>query len=108
MRDGRRWLCVAAVAASSVTVVPAASAANQWAYAWADQPTVETYSPDANHQGTSSGQPISVLREDVGRYDVQLTGIDGEGGTVDITAAANGAKVVCAGAGVTREASASS
>ena len=84
-----------------MTVVPAASAANQWAYAWAEQPTVETYSPDANHQGTSSGQPIAVVREGVGHYDVQLTGLTGVGGTVDITAAGGGAKVVCAGAGVT-------
>lgn len=57
-------------------------------YAWADNPTVGSYTPNASYSYNSSGGPISISRSGVGAYSVNFSGLGGGagGGNVQVTA----------------------
>ena len=95
MLGGRRFLCVAAVAAGGLTLVPGASASGQWAFVWADQPSAAAYAPDAAFQGSSAGATNTVERTGVGAYVVHLNGLSGQGGAVDVTASEHNFAAIC-------------
>ncbi|MFZ5442301.1 MAG: M4 family metallopeptidase [Myxococcota bacterium] len=57
-------------------------------YAWADQPTTASYSPNAGYAHDAAGGAISITRSAVGRYAVRFPGLGGgtiAGGTVQVT-----------------------
>lgn len=63
-------------------------AAQRSGYAWADQPTSDRYTPDARYAFSSVGEPITIRRLAVGRYEVTFAGLaDGSrpGGHVQVT-----------------------
>jgi hypothetical protein len=55
------------------------------AYFWADQPTNASYLPDTNYRWSSSGQGPRVTRSAPGHYTVHLAGINGHGGSAEVT-----------------------
>jgi uncharacterized protein (TIGR03437 family) len=55
------------------------------AFAWADQPTASSYTANANYAYNPAGA-ITISRASTGSYAVVFKGLDGSGGTVQITA----------------------
>jgi hypothetical protein len=65
------------------------------AYAWADQPTAGSYSPNAFYRSNPSGGAVTISRSGVGRYGVTWSGLALlDGGDVQVTAYGGG-NVVC-------------
>jgi hypothetical protein len=60
------------------------------AYFWADLPTSASYLPDSTYRWSSSGQGPRVTRSGAGHYTVHLTGINGHGGSAEVTAYSRG------------------
>ena len=65
-----------------------ASAAHGNGYAWADNPTGASYTPNATYSFNSSGGAIGITRSGVGTYAVKFSGLggNGAGGNVQVTA----------------------
>jgi hypothetical protein len=57
----------------------------QISFAWANQPTAASYSPDPNYAYNTSGGAITISRSSAGNYGVVFAGLSGVGGTVQIT-----------------------
>lgn len=65
------------------------------AYAWANQPTAASYSPDLRYRFNPSGGPVAIFRTGVGRYTVRWSGLSLlGGGDVQVTAYGAG-NIVC-------------
>jgi hypothetical protein len=54
---------------------PLASRNGKMAYAWLDQPTSASYTPDAGFAFNSSGGSVTVTRSGVGSYSVSFAGL---------------------------------
>jgi len=74
-------------AVNSRFTVLAISNANdkQISFAWASQPTTASYSPDPSYAFNSSGGAITISRTSAGNYEVAFAGLNGVGGTVQVT-----------------------
>lgn len=57
-------------------------------YAWADNPSIASYTPNAAYSYNSAGGPVSIVRTGVGIYTVKFSGLggSGSGGNVQVTA----------------------
>jgi hypothetical protein len=58
-------------------------------YAWADQPSAISYTPDAGYSYNSSGGAVGITRSSTGTYTVTFSGLAAEllgGGNVQVTA----------------------
>ena len=53
-------------------------------FAWADQPTAASYTPNTSYSYSISG--VKITRSNPGTYNVTFTGLGGAGGTVQIDA----------------------
>lgn len=62
-------------------------------YAWADQPTSASYTPDTAHSYNAAGGGITVTRSAVGRYTMNFGDLSTGGANVEITPF--GANVTC-------------
>jgi hypothetical protein len=63
------------------------------AYAWADRPTTNNYSPDTYYRSNPAGGAVMIVRYGVGEYSVFWTGMDPQilnGGNVQVTAYGGG------------------
>ena len=78
-------------AADSEFTVSAVSTTNgqNIAFAWADQPTTASYTPDTAYSYNPAGT-IAVTRNATGNYAVVFNGLNSGGGTVQVTAYAAG------------------
>jgi hypothetical protein len=63
-----------------------ASASGTVAFLWANQPTTQTYNPDASYSYNSTGGTNSVTRENTGLYYTFLPGFTKSGGNPEVTA----------------------
>ena len=61
-------------------------AAGPAAYLWADQPSSASYTPAQAYRFSTSGGQSRVSRSAIGRYNVRLNGIPGNGGSAQVTA----------------------
>ena len=57
-----------------------------WGYVWGDDPTSSSYTPTLTYQGNSSGGTDTITRSGTGSYEVDMPGIGGDGGNVQISA----------------------
>jgi hypothetical protein len=60
-----------------------------WGYAWANEPTATSYSPEQSYSSNSTGATTHIKRNAVGSYTVTFPGLAVEssnGGTADVTA----------------------
>jgi hypothetical protein len=65
------------------------------AYAWANQPTTSSYSPNTFYRSNPSGGAVTITRSGVGRYSVAWSGLSLlDGGDVQVTAYSGG-NIVC-------------
>jgi len=62
------------------------TAANTVAYAWANDPTSDQYTPDPNHAYNATGGDITVERSATGKYEVRFDGITFVIGAVQVKA----------------------
>jgi hypothetical protein len=68
------------------------------AFAWADQPTTASYTPPSTYSYNPSGT-ISISRSSTGTYGVVFNGLNGAGGTVQVTAYGSNASCYSGGWG---------
>jgi hypothetical protein len=63
---------------------------HSYAYAWADQPSAESYIPSTwyqrNFRTCASGAPLEIRRTATGRYSATIPGLTAMGSTVHVTA----------------------
>lgn len=62
------------------------------AYAWAERPTADEYTPHALYRYSSSGYEPTAARGDVGRYLMTFTGVDLNNGNIQVTAYGDGSQ----------------
>jgi hypothetical protein len=61
------------------------------AFLWADQESAPSYTPDTAYQYNSTGSVNTMMRHGAGVYEAVLPGLDGLGGTVQVTGYGSGA-----------------
>jgi hypothetical protein len=70
-------------------------AGSGYGYAWANNAQQPNYAPDPTYAFNSSGGPISIQRRGAGTYQVNFSGLGGDGaagGNVQVTAYGNGSE----------------
>lgn len=92
VRTGPAWLNIGIAIAMVATMFTAllgsasAQASESVAYVWANDPLAESYTPNEMYQYNSTGATNTITRTDVGTYTVNLPGMNGGGGNVQVTA----------------------
>jgi hypothetical protein len=75
-------------------ILPTLATAQKSGYAWANNPTSASYTPDTTYSFNSAGGAINITRSGVGTYSVKFSGLGGgsSGGNVLVTAYGNGSE----------------
>jgi hypothetical protein len=69
----------------SITLAESRVLSGRFGFAWADQPTTDSYSPNPNWSDNSSGGAVTITRAGTGDYTVRWAGLARTAGQLDET-----------------------